>query len=100
VTGSDPEQLDLGHGVTARWASWARYERAGVIESHPRRGGDAGSRCEAALLFDLPGVRYAFSGRHVWTVEKWHPLTLSPSVLCRTCGNHGYIRDGRWLPAE
>lgn len=32
--------------------------------------------------------------RH-WTVEKLDPLTLSPSLLC-SCGDHGFIREGRW----
>ena len=26
------------------------------------------------------------------------PLTISPSLLCR-CGDHGFIREGRWIPA-
>jgi hypothetical protein len=27
------------------------------------------------------------------------PLTLSPSLLCRQCGLHGWIRNGRWEAA-
>lgn len=29
------------------------------------------------------------------------PLTISPSLLCPDsgCGFHGYIRDGKWVPA-
>jgi len=34
-----------------------------------------------------------------WTVESLEPLTLSPSLLCRICGNHGFIRAGRWIEA-
>lgn len=26
-------------------------------------------------------------------------LTLSPSLLCYTCGSHGFIRDGKWIDA-
>jgi hypothetical protein len=95
-----PWVLDLGHSVTARWTSWGRYERVGVVESHPRRGGKSGERCELPILFDLPGVRYAFNGEHIWSVERWQPLTLEPAVTCSTCGHEGYIRDGRWLPVE
>lgn len=27
------------------------------------------------------------------------PLTVAPSLLCRRCGRHGFIRDGQWCPA-
>ena len=26
-------------------------------------------------------------------------LTISPSVLCHECGDHGFIRDGKWIRA-
>ena len=35
----------------------------------------------------------------VWHVDSVRPLTLSPSLLCTECGHHGFIRDGRWIPA-
>jgi Family of unknown function (DUF6527) len=38
-----------------------------------------------------------------WQVESWEPLTISPSVLCSLdkggCGAHGFIREGKWVPA-
>lgn len=27
------------------------------------------------------------------------PLTVEGSLLCRSCGTHGFVRDGRWVPA-
>jgi hypothetical protein len=33
-----------------------------------------------------------------WDLVSESPLTLSPSLLCRTCGHHGHIRGGRWEP--
>lgn len=36
---------------------------------------------------------------HGWDVLSLEPLTLSPSLLCRMCGSHGFIRDGRWVSA-
>lgn len=38
-------------------------------------------------------------GPHGWALVKTEPLTISPSILCGSCGTHGYIRDGRWLAA-
>ena len=34
-----------------------------------------------------------------WDLVSESPLTISPSILCRGCGHHGYVRDGRWEPA-
>lgn len=34
-----------------------------------------------------------------WDLLSLDPLTLSPSLLCQRCGRHGFIRDGRWVPA-
>ena len=34
-----------------------------------------------------------------WNVESLDPLTLSPSIACRNCSHHGWIRDGKWVPA-
>lgn len=89
--------MDIGHGVTISWTSWGVHQHAGLIEFHTQPDG---TQCfGGGVLFDLPGVREAFPGRPVWTVEKWEPLTLSPSLLCTVCGHHGWIREGRWVPA-
>jgi hypothetical protein len=87
----------IGHGVTIRWVQWREHNPAGVIEEHDRP--DGAGRCVSSVLFDLPGIREAFPGRHVWQVPSLNPLTLTPSLLCTACGHHGYIRNGRWVPA-
>lgn len=91
------EPLELGYGVTLRFTSWKDTERVGYIQSHHRP--DNGTPCESGGLFDLPGVAEAFPDRNRWHVESWDPLTLSPSLLCTACGSHGFIREGRWVPA-
>lgn len=89
--------LDLGSGVQIEWSSWADHDKVGFIETHDRP--DGAGRCSGGVLFDLPGVAENFPGRALWQVEQWDPLTLSPSLLCRTCGNHGWVRAGRWVSA-
>lgn len=85
------EGLDLGHGVRIEWSSWADHDKVGFHETHDRPDGTG--RCIGGrVLFDLPGVREAFPDHPLWTVESWEPLTLSPSLLCRSCGNHGWVR--------
>jgi hypothetical protein len=34
-----------------------------------------------------------------WEVLNEDPLTLSPSLLCGACKHHGWIREGKWVPA-
>ena len=89
--------LDLGHGVTLTFTAWKEYERAGFLQEHDRS--DGGGRCWSGGMFELPGVQEAFPEHVRWTVVEFDPLTLEPSLLCRLCGNHGFVRDGRWIPA-
>lgn len=52
--------------------------------------------CNGVEREDFMSIRPA--RRDGWDVISVQPLTLSPSVLCRTCLFHGYVRDGRWVP--
>ena len=80
---------------------------AGFIVAHDRDGFDV--RCEGFV-----GIDAGHDPR--WTMTgslEGGDLTLSPSILCRvgslddprevgpgsTCGFHGFVRDGKWVPA-
>jgi hypothetical protein len=108
--------LDLGHGHTLRFLRWApddlpenraRFgvplpvvERSGAVVEHPHLK-LVGETCISAIHFnDARFLEHnpGYVGR-VWEVVTWEPLTLSPSLLCRECGDHGFIREGRWVPA-
>lgn len=106
------EWLDLGDGHTLSFFRWApddlpanrarygvplpRVARAGAIIRHSKPDG---TPCEGAIHFALPETeKMSIAASHRWQVESWQPLTLSPSVLC-ACGDHGFIRDGRWVRA-
>lgn len=67
--------------------------KAGIYEWHRD---PQGQWCAGYILFAQPHESHT---RPSWTVESEQPLTLSPSVLCRACNNHGWIREGRWVPA-
>lgn len=108
-------EVDLGDGHVLRFADWdpdldlnpGLRDIAGQLParvtatiSHKLPGvspGTQGGYCEGAITFDTPVARAHFSGPY-WTVVSWDPLTRSPSLLCH-CGDHGFIRDGRWVPA-
>jgi hypothetical protein len=34
-----------------------------------------------------------------WRVVQQEPLTVQPSINCTACGTHGWITDGKWVPA-
>ena len=87
---TDP--IDIGLGVKINFVENAQGVRCGLIESHTRPNGD--ECCGYVAFRHVPQ-----DSKSSWVVEKEEPLTLSPSVLCKTCGHHGYISEGRWVPA-
>jgi hypothetical protein len=109
------EEIDLGHGHVIRFADWdpdldLNPGLRDIADQLPARvsgivrhqvpdvnSGTQGGYCEGVITFDPPITRAHLTGPY-WTVESWDPLTLSPSLLCH-CGDHGHIREGRWVPA-
>lgn len=74
-------------------------EKWGLIYRHRRPDG---RWCEGAITFDGEVQRKVEPNRtNRWAVTSWDPLTLSPSLLCKAdgCGDHGFIREGKWIPA-
>lgn len=111
------ETLDLGGGYTLHWIGWhpdrdlnpqydgiADIEKCVGIIRHPLHPDDdqqycrERGYCEGAVHPDTPEVRQIMNPKALWQVGSWDPLTLSPSVLCH-CGDHGWIRDGKWVKA-
>lgn len=110
--------IDLGDDHWFTWIAWApdrdlnpQYadvpdvDRWGAMIWHRRANGEM---CHGAVAFDTPEVRAVIGceERNVWRVVAWEPLTIEPSVLCSfplddggTCGDHGYVRAGRWVRA-
>lgn len=110
----EPERIDLGHEHYLTYVRWApddlpanrerygtplpRIEKAGATIYHPNLK-MPGTECISGIHFDVPEMRAAFGERAVWQVQSWDPLTISPSLLCTVCGDHGFIRGGKWDPA-
>lgn len=101
--------IDLGHGVRVAFTQWApdrelnpQYkeipdiDKYGLIYTHP---GSDGEQCQGSIVFEGTIAHLMNPDRPRWSVESWEPLTVSPSLLCRRCGHHGFIQQGRWVPA-
>jgi hypothetical protein len=82
-------EQDIGHGVSVELLR----DASGAVEAlalwHPCCGGERSGAW-------LPVHPVHSRG---WAVAVESPITVSPSILCMTCGHHGWIRDGRWVPA-
>ena len=80
-------RIDLGHGVTAEVRRIGETIH-GVAYWHP---------CAAGMSEGWADTKPTWPDG--WDLVSVEPLTLSPSLLCRGCGHHGFIREGRWVPA-
>jgi hypothetical protein len=102
--------IDIGHDHCIRWTQWSPDRElnpqyadrpdinpCGASIYHPKP--DGSGDCAGHVTFDFPGCEHLADDAHRWTVVSLEPLTITPSVLCRTCGDHGFITDGRWIPA-
>ncbi len=90
--------IDLGEG---HWITLSRYEDeiSGLSDYHLTPEGKV---CAGFIAFEGRAWARKFAdglAGHAWKVECEDPLTLSPSLLCRACGDHGFIRNGRWVRA-
>lgn len=101
--------FDLGDGHRGEFVQWAPdrelnpgrahlpdVEKWGLLIFH--KSVETGQPCAGFCTFAGDVQREVAPQAVTWTVESWDPLTLSPSVLC-SCGDHGYVREGRWVRA-
>lgn len=68
----------------------------GIIYHH--RDANPRGYCSGGITFDVPYNAKLDASRPKWQVQTWEPLTCSPSFLCH-CGDHGFIREGKWVRA-
>lgn len=100
---------DLGNGHLLAYSGWSPdrglnphvahlpdVDKWGAVVYHRR---PSGQPCAGFVTFAGEVQREVAPRAVVWTVESWEPLTISPSVLCVACGDHGFIQEGRWISA-
>lgn len=88
------EAIDLGNGSHYSKVVDKDNKWIGINEWHLS---PTGKLCGGWVPFNVQSEYLA--GGEKWTVNSYDPLDLSPSLLCTACGHHGFIRQGRWVPA-
>lgn len=88
------EAQDIGGGVRIDYFTH-KGVKAGIFVMHKHANPDPDwPICLGTVNFDIPEMEGFPQAK--WQVVSQEPLTLSPSILRRDCGLHGYIRNGRW----
>lgn len=88
----DAIEIGSGHKIVLKQFEG---ETAGLDHWHERQDG---TWCRGWI--DFAGSKWVqgFNGLVTgWQVVSAEPLTLTPSILCRVCGVHGFITNGRWV---
>lgn len=95
----EPDQVgrDIGGGHrVVMFKDDGAISASGLIDYHLKPDG---SPCGgSSIRFDLPENLYV-PPEAKWQLISLNPLHLEPSLLCRICGDHGFIRNGRWEKA-
>lgn len=87
--------IDIGHDVYIVKLHDKEGKWVAIDEYH--RNPTTGAWCGGFAPFDVESG-YLTRQSEKWTVNSFEPLDLSPSLLCRACNHHGYIKQGRWEP--
>ena len=86
---------DLGDGSSWSWIADNDGNRIGIHVWHQCLR-DYGP---GTVIFDNEAANRMYKTVAKWTLVSADPLTIAPSIHCLTCGHHGFIRDGVWIPA-
>jgi len=88
------EPIEVGAGIRLTETACA-HGRYGYLFEHYRP--DLAPEFDGMCAHEVPTCSQ--HEHPFWTVEIDDPLTLSPSLLLVDEGLHGFIREGKWVPA-
>lgn len=83
----DPDEAEDDFGPSIVWT----HDCPTALGGHPTQH----------LPVDVPSKWDELRGddREVWHLVQADPFTVTPSILCRMCGTHGWITEGAWVSA-
>ena len=85
-------KLELGYGHTFEVVLGSDDRLVGWLHTHPDARNPSAATCQSFCA-----VR-ELNGTPVHQVLCADPLTLTPSLKCRTCGAHGNVVNAKWEP--
>ncbi len=92
------DEFDLGGGSSFTWIDVGSGHQVQVLN-----GGGVLWEHDTLPGYEVPRHQVSPHNSAKWAVVQREPLTLSPSLHCDPalggCGAHGFIRDGKWVPA-
>jgi hypothetical protein len=99
---AETEYVDIGGGHSIKFVKYEGDPHAGLNDKHKRP--DNGEPCMGFITFAGSTWAKEFTkdgvcSIEVWDVQSFNPLTMSPSLLCLACGDHGFIENGKWRKA-
>ncbi len=111
----DWEPLGSEHWIRRHGDSEEPRTEVGFVVLH--KNPTTGRWCMGGITYDIPQAQRFRSRKadgtltHVWQLVSLHPIHVEPSLLCkapmppgddgqpRSCGDHGFVRGGVWVPA-
>lgn len=93
-----PDRQDLGDNHEIIWSSYEGQKRVGANVKHLTSAGEV---CNGFIAIKGRSWEQSFQPGTIqsWDMVQEEPVSLQPSILCRGCGDHGYITNGRWVKA-
>ncbi len=92
------ELVDLGDNHYISWLSDSDGNKIGFLEWHDCKRDDQ-FLTAGTVMFDIPEAQAYQSGQARWQLYSLDPIHVEPSIACRSCSNHGFIRNGKWVNA-
>ncbi len=90
---AEPGSIDLGNRACYQKSLDREGNWIAITHWHEN---PQGNLCGGWVPFNVQS-KYTTPNSAKWEVRSLDPLHLEPSLLCN-CGNHGFIRAGRWEP--
>lgn len=91
--------IDLGDNHTIRFKTYKGDNFACAEVTHLKPDGTV---CESFISIRGGAWSSEFPSGLMeasWELVSCDPVTLSPSLACRVCGDHGFIQNGKWVKA-
>lgn len=90
------DEIDLGDGHRIVFSEYQGEKRVGANVLHPPVKGKCDGQGWIAFENTAWSRQFTMPAIVTWKVESQEPFTVTPSIYCRLCGDHGFIRNNRW----